>query len=512
MVGELRELLKSFSFRTTIKSNIISNSGSMSSMTSSVALSGSRSSSPSDALVSTKSLRKYYLITQEIRDYEVNELTNTIVGIFKDYLVNYLNKESNIVIFKSKELKAHQDKINKIFKDLDIVKLVKDNLDDIIYYGSYCVKLIWNEVDRKYEIIELANPTNVVTIENKGVEKSHLVVSKKGTIYEVSPNSILRFGKASLRLFNDMNESYFDKPEEDTLVNDFKISGGYPLYYNLTNKVKEYLLKDQIVSFLSIKDLIQPLLLLIRVDKNTSGDEANRLALNTENLINKYSDISAILGSNFSINDLLDALINNIRVLPDYGSALGDMNSVDLSKISNKIQEIRSDQDNSRENILTSIGIPRVLFSGDSTKWDAIKSSERLNSKITGFISRLNDSIKLIASKFYYMNTGKELSQEEIIVNLFNKTQVEYNSAISNADIISNLINSINSLLDSTQNIISQSKIIDPDAYVAYVTEQLKMIDPEAVKLVSDKNVKTMIDEVIKSRNQDESPLTSFRY
>ena len=92
------------------------------------------------------------------------------------------------------------------------------------------------------------------------------------------------------------------------------------------------LLKDQILTLLSIKDLIQPLLLLQNVDKTTPPDEANKLALNTENLINKYSDISSILGSNFSINDLIDSLLNNIRVLPDYSSTVSNMELTLISK------------------------------------------------------------------------------------------------------------------------------------------------------------------------------------
>ena len=61
-------------------------------------------------------------------------------------------------------------------------------------------------------------------------------------------------------------------------------------------------------------------------------------------MINKYSDISSILSSNFNINGLIDAMMNNIRVIPDYHSTMGDMNNIDLSKITNKISEIEGVQ------------------------------------------------------------------------------------------------------------------------------------------------------------------------
>lgn len=500
MFEALKEVARTFSYRSVIKSNILTSSASFSPISpNSTMLAGGRNTSPSSVMVSNKYLGTYYLRMQEIRDYEVTELTNTVVGIFKDYIINYFNKENDIVTFKNGH-NLEQRRVNEIFKQLNIVDEIKSHLFEIIYNGAYCLKVDWDAEKKKYVKYDLQNPYNVVTVMKRGEINCHLVVSRDGKILEVAPHAIIRFGKADLHLVNDMNGEYFDDEKEDTLVKTFELTAGFPLYYNISNKVKEYLLKDQVVSLLSIKDLIQPLLLLIRVDKSTSPDEANRLALNTENLINKYSDISAILGANFSINDLIDSLINNIRVLPDYASALGDMNSIDLTKITNKIAEIRNDQDGSKDGILTSLGIPRALFAGEVTKWEAIKSSERLNSKVNGYINQINDGLKLTAASFFYLLTGKKISVEDIEINLFTKTQVDYNIAISNAEIVNSLLSSINSILDSTQNMIQNNKLIEPEKYCDYIISQLKVIDPEILKFVDQEQVKKYVKELIKQR------------
>jgi len=502
MSNSLREMFRTFSFRTALKTNILSGGSSFKPISSnSVIMAGGRNTSPSSAMASNRYLGTYYMRMEEIKDYEISELTNTVVTIFRDYIINYFNNESDIVILDP-SLKSVQDKINKIYKQLNIVSELKNHLQDIIYHGSYCFKIDWDPVRSTYTKYELYNPYNVVSVYKKGKLHCHLVASKDGRILEVAPHSIVRFGTPNLYLINDMNSEYWMDESKDTLVRTFDLAAGYPLYYNVANKVKEYLLKDDVVSLLSIKDLIQPLLLLIRVDKTTSPDEANRLALNTENLINKYSDISSILSANFSINDLIDSLINNIRVLPDYNSGLGSMESIDLSKISSKISEIRGDQDNIKESILTSLGIPRALFTGDVTKWEAIKSSQRLNSKVNNFINNIKDGLKETTASFYYLLTGKQISLEDIDIALFNKTDVDYNIAISSSEIINNLIQSINTILDTVQNFVKSNELIDGQKYCEYVFNQLKVIDSGISDFISENDIKTFIDNIIKQRTE----------
>lgn len=502
MSNSLKEMFRTFSYRTAIKTNILSGNMSYSPISSnSMIMAGGRNSSPSSSMAGNRYLGTYYMRMAEIKDYEISELTNTVVTIFRDYIINYFNNESDIVTL-SPSLKSVQDKINKIYKQLNLVNELKTHLSDILYNGAYCFKIDWDTTKASYVKFELYNPYNVVTVYKKGKIHCHLVVSRDGKILEVAPHSIVRFGSPELHLVNDMNAEYWMEESKDTLIRTYDLAAGYPLYYNVANKVKEYLLKDQVVSLLSIKDLIQPLLLLIRVDKATSPDEANRLALNTENLINKYSDISSILSANFSINDLIDSLINNIRVLPDYNSGLGSMDTIDLSKIANKINEIRGDQDNTKDSILTSLGIPRALFAGDVTKWEAIKSSQRLNSKVNNFINNIKDGLKVTTASLYYLLTGKQISLEDIDINLFTKTEVDYNIAISSSEIISNLLESINRTLDSVQNFVKGNELVDGQRYCDYVFNQLKVIDPDIMDFIDEKEVKSFIDDVVKQRKE----------
>lgn len=515
MFEQLIEAISTFSFRSVLRTNIISSSGSSFGSTySPMSLgTGLGNNSPSRALSNNQLLSSYYLKLQELKDYQYSELTNIVLGIYEDYLLNYFNNGDEVVQLADdvKNKDVMQLKLNTIIKQLDLVGEIKSHLREYLYNGSYAVKVTWDEAEAVYRKYTLANPSSVITVSSSFnvIPDSYLVVSREGTIYQVSPYSIAKFGASSLHLINDVNADYFES-DEDTLIKGVDISAGFPLYYNISDKVKEYLLKDQIITLLSIKDLVQPLLLLLRVDNNTSPDEANKLALNVENLINKYSDISAIMGTNFSITDLIDSLINNIRVLPDYLSGMGDMNNLDLSKLSNKIAEIRGDQDTTKETILNGMAIPRSLYSGDSTKWDAIKSSQRLNSRINHYVTDLTDSMRDIVVMLYKMITNEDLSRDSVNIRLFKKTEADYNTEITNADVINTLLDQINRILDNVPRVVRDNELVDPEAYCNYVKNKLLAIDPEIESIIPEQNIKKYVNQLIQQRMNQDSGESGF--
>jgi hypothetical protein len=508
MANFFKDLVKSFTFRGTMKSNILSTSyttiGVGTSQVPGNGLGPSRNSTFS-TFTATRYLSSWYQKLEELKDYETTEISNIVVEIFKDFIANYFADNSDLIALPQDILnnKLYSDRINEIFRQIALVTTIKKHLKEIIYYSGYAIKIDWDPYNKKWKKYELQNPYNTISVRSQGQVQFNLVVSRDRKIVQVAPNAILRISTSDLHLLNDISQDLVELDEvkdqlliKDTIVSGADLIGSSPLYYNLIAKIKEYLIKDQLVSLLSIKDLIQPLLLLIRVDKKTDPTEANNLAVNTENLINKYSDMSAIFGANFSIMDLMDSVLNNIRVLPDYHSAMGDMNSIDLSKISNKIQEIKADQDNLKESIYSNLGIPRSLFAGDTTKWEAIKSSQRLNNKVSSIINGINDSVAEMASILYHLLTNKEVDPTDIVVNLFTKTDVDLSNAINAADITNQLLESINRALETAQRFMQDNKLIDPAKYMENIKIQLKTVDPNILDYVTDEKIKEYIKEL----------------
>lgn len=234
---------------------------------------------------------------------------------------------------------------------------------------------------------------------------------------------------------------------------------------------------------------------MIHVDKGTSIEAANELTKKAENLINKYTDLSAVLSAQFGISDLIDALLNNVRVLPDYSSSMSNMGTVDLNKINQKIQEIRMELENVRDSVLNAMGIPGDIFTGRATKWEALKTSERLNSRINFYVSMLKSSIAE-AAKIVILNIyDDELDPDSIEVHMFSKTTVEYNNMTNNGEIVQTLISQIGTIVEvAVRTLETAGPLFDQSAYLEYITTMLKNIDPSIDSFTS----KDQVEEYLK--------------
>lgn len=496
-MSTLKETLKTFSSIPSFfsRTNIVDPGGYSALNFGSKSVQSQRSKKTTMAPLNPKFLTDYFKTFDDLREYESSEIGVIATGAITDYIKNYINYNDPIINIKNESLRGWAEKINKILdQHLKIRDELSNNIDPIVYYGSYCFKINWDEEARKFKKAALAHPNSVVSVYRGGKLDSYLVISRNGNVAIVEPDKILRIGAPDYYLINDTGQNLYleqDKKkaekaqEKDTILDDSKIAAGSPLFINVLPKIKEYLLKEQLISLIGIKDLITPMILLLSVDKNTAPDDANELALNVENLFNKYSDVSTIYSQSFSINSLSDAILNNIRVFPDYNSASSSMQeAMQMNKMAEKIQMIRQEQDFLKENILRAIGIPSVLYSGDTTKWEAIKMSERLNSKVSSLIKRINDSIfSIIETISKQVFPDIHFERSDIEINIFNKTQVEFNSIINSCEMAGQVLSSVNQLIDMLSQEMQQ-ETVDREKYFDYVKSLIQQADPSAVEII----------------------------
>ena len=210
-------------------------------------------------------------------------------------------------------------------------------------------------------------------------------------------------------------------------------------------------------------------------------------------MINKSTDLSMVLGANFDINSIMNSISNNIKVIPDYHGGVGNMSDIDLSRISQKIIEAENMQDLKRENIFTYNGIPRALYNGDTTKWEAIKSSQRLNSKIHSIKMNITESLKYEAKKIIRQTYNRDIDLDEIKVNLFTKTDIDYNVSLVNLDILTQLMNGIQQALLIAQQSASEVRYIDSRKLLEYTRDQIKTIDPDLRDLITDETINSFL-------------------
>lgn len=512
LIGNVTELVKSFSYNPILRSNV----------SAPIPLPGQRASGAGKssiqspiALVSDRYLSTYYLKLQELSNYESTEITDTVVGLFSDYILSYLKDETNNVVTLSEDVKdgvLMTDKINEILKKLNLIEDIKLHLSDYIYYGSYSYCLNWDSHKREFKKLLYENANNLVAKYSNDGLSSFLVQSHNNKVTDVGPDSVIMLGVPTLSLVDDLSDEQKEldnelrKGNKDTLYRLKEYRGCKPLFYNVIGKLKQYLLKDQLINLLSLKDLITPLVYTVGYDRNTPVDIATKLSTNIENLINKYSDLSIIMDSNFDLNTLLDQISDNLKIVTDYNSNVANMSALDLIKVNDRINELKSDLDNDRNNLLSAVGIPESLFNGDSTKWDSIKSSQRLSSKVGYYIDGLISSIKLIACTIYSKVTMGEISPDQVKVNIFNSTEVDYNNTVNSAELVASVLDSITNIIDKGKTTVENYVgLIDNDAFIKYIIDKVHQISPECDSWFNENTVKDYLKQLKEQASAEES-------
>lgn len=479
----LRQASKLFNYREQLTTNIVGHTKVHSPISSNILFTAGSGSTTYETSIDERDISVYYTRLKEIERYELTDLSETIVTLYKDYITNSIVMDNSPITIKNEKFKKHEQLITKLFKDLDLVSELFNNLNNFIFYGSHSVNIKYDKKEKRLLKRDLVNPNSVIPVYEGGKLVKNLTLNHEGDVIEIPPFSVIRFGANELHLLDDYNEREYSPLE---ILRDSQFLASKPLYYGMISKVKEYLLKDKLISLLSIKDLIQPLVFLIGVEKTTSSQKATELAQNTERLINNYVDTSSFLTGTFSVNELVNALISNVKVLPDFNSALQGMNTLDLSKLSDKVEGMRAEQDATKEDILNTTGVPLDLFLGRASKWEALKTSERLNSKVNTYINIIKTSFQKAAAQLVFLVTEEVIPHTEFAVNIFTKTAIDYNNAINNSEAVTTLMEAVKNIITDAEEIASKSKIIDPKLYLTMVRERLNDIDTDLGVLMTD--------------------------
>lgn len=504
-ISKFFSALTSYGGRVPVKTNILSGSykaiGSSNMYGSDVE--SNRSASTGNA-TTDKNLSTYYSKLSEIKTYEMTDLSEMITSLFRDYVVNFMNKGGNIVTIKNEDGTVNQqktDRINKcLLNDLKMPDVIREHLPEIVYYGGYHFLVSKLRDDTGHTILakrDLYDPVVVVSKTKDYKDTSYICRGMDGSIYEVPYNELIKISINSLRLRNDLDKDKInssvskDKTNREKISSDTFYSAPMPMYYSICHKVKEYLLKDIMVSILSIKDLVQPILLMIHMDKGTSLEAANELSKKAEALINNYTDLSAIMTSQFSITDIIDALLNNIRVLPDYNSSMTNMGTVELNKINQKLQEMRMELDNCKDSVLSVMGISLDMAQGRISKWEVLKMSERLNSKINSVISGIKSSIANAVDVISRNIYEDELNPALVEVHLFSRTTIEYNNLINTSESITTLTQQMITIIESALRALEMAgPLFNQEEYLNYVSTILKGVDPTFDKVITEDSMK----------------------
>ena len=475
-------------------------------------------------------LSSYYEKLAELKGYQLLDISKLATNFFADYIINFLADESNgaqlvtIMDDDGNKDETKTERINDVLvKDIKIFDFIRDHIQDYVFYGGY-YSMLRNTRDElghlRFRIEELYDPISVVikkkrVKETDEIEEVFLARSDENIIYEIPKKEMIYISNTALRLVNDLSSDWNDKnkkswlhekPKEggkgtrDKVTRKESYQAAEPLFYSSIIKLKELVIKELLVSLISLRDLTSVQMFLLQFDKAVPLETANELCARATKLANNTNEISSFLTSQFDVVSFIEnTLTQSAKFIPDYNSTLGSKNSMlPLDKLSDKLLDIMQTLDQCRNNVLSPLGLPStILDSTSGSKWQVLQQSERANSRVASFMAGIKDSVTNLVCSIYETLYGTELDPSLIKLHISEKTSVEYNNQINQSESINGLVQGISNIIQtSLQTLDFASPLIDPEAYLTYIHNLLKDIDPNTENLITEETLQQYLQLV----------------
>ena len=506
--------------RVPLKSNIFRGSGGYQRIGQTGSMFGNNINRQSPLLGSASPsnlMSMYYEKADELKGYRLLDITKLATNFFSDYIINFLEDNGQQVVSILDENGNNDDqktsRINDILtKDIKIFNYIRDHVKDYVFHGGY-YSLLTKSKDElghtKFRIEELYDPTTVITKKKRskegGTDETFLARGEDGKIYEIPKNSMIYIGMSNLRLINDLSNEYDSKSKVvkpsigksndnfNKVVCQESYSACEPLFYSLTLKLKELIIKELLVSLISLRDLSSVQIFLLQFDKSTPLGTANDICARTTKLANNTNELASFLTSQFDVVSFIESTLSqSAKFVPDFNSTIGNKNAmIPLDKLSDKLLDIMQNLDSCRSNVLSPLGIPAtILDSTSGSKWLILQQSERANSRVTSFMTGIKDSVTKLVQTIYRVLYQTDIDPAQIRLHISEKTSVEYNNQINQSESISSLVQGISGVLTTAlQTLEGSAPLIDTKAYLTYIQNLIKDIDPNTEALITEDTI-----------------------
>lgn len=461
----------------------------------------------------------------ELKGYEYIDLVKLSVSFFQDYIVNFLNTSATqVVTILDEEGNEDENKTNRIndalLKDLKIFDFIRDHINEVIYYGSYYSMLRTKRDDKghlRFYAYGLYDPVSVIVKrtfdkDTEELVESYIVKGDDGVAYVVPDDECFYLGSPNMRLKNDLKDKNhysnpFERRDEKLKFGDNKnrshvlqteyYTAGEPIFYTNILKLKELVVKELLISLLTLRDLCTPSILALMFDKGVPLENAEELCTKVQRMLNSYNDLSAFLTAQFDATSLIENILSqNIRVIPDFNATLQNKGLINTDKLSDKILELMQSLDQTKQGVLGALGIPGSILDGTiGTKWSILQSSERASEKVHDFMLGINESVSALVQTIHKLLYEESIDPSLIKLHILKKSTVEYNNIQNTLESVSGLVNGVTTLITAAlQSLDMSMPLIEPGSFVTYVHNKIKDIDPDAANLINEDTIKQYID------------------
>lgn len=462
----------------------------------------------------------------ELKGYEYIDVCKLSNSFFQDYVINFLNTSATQVITILDEEGAEDTQKTKrindaLIKDLKIFNFIKDHISEVVFYGSYYSMLRTKRDEKghlRFYSFGLYDPVSVIIkrIYNKDsdeLEESYIVKGEDGVAYVIPDTECFYLGSPVMRLKNDLKDNRdFSDPFKRKLGKKLEFgedknrnrvlqteyyTAGEPLFYTNILKLKELVVKELLISLLTLRDLCSPSILSLMFDKGVPLENAEELCSKVQRMLSSYNDLSSFLTAQFDATSLIENILSqNIRVIPDFNATLQNKGLINTDKLSDKLLEMMQTLDQTKQGVLGTLGIPGSILDGSiGTKWAILQSSERASEKVYGFMSGISTSIVSLVQKIHKLMYNDSIDSSLIKVHILKKSTVEYNNIQNTMESMSGLVAGITNIITSSlQSLDMSMPLVNPEAFVTYINNKIKDIDPDAAGLISEETISQYVN------------------
>lgn len=434
------------------------------------------------------SYQEFIDLVERLKDYRNSELADTILDLYVDAVFANIDTTTQEYV-RIKDNKAATKLVNDILENLNIVEFIKSNCKDFIYYGSYSSELTWD--GRDFLVRELRNP--FTTLETK--EGNYII---QGEGHDKLINSTVRLSFNDIKLeYRLGNEDGINVEYDEFYVPDKGIIGR-PLFASVEMKIKDYIMKDLIIAFLSLMKLLEQDTYTVDVQRLSDMDSVAELCENIKDLIVAKDDYQLLTGLTIDKGALLMRLFDNKRVIPSISSNLNSLSEFQPGKLDEKLRALREEKEVLRDEILTNIGFPRDLFAGSTNKWETTRQNDRYNLKITNIKEAVQRSIINIVMNICDLNNFK-INKRDIHVLFVKASIAEINNLQNKIEANSNTLRAVSDIINSAGELLKLETIKDKSSIEGIIRTLLGNVNSELANTFDAKSI--MADE--EAANED---------
>ena len=463
----------------------------------------------------SKRLSGWYERVSELKQYELLDITKLAISFFRDYVNNFLNTSTSQMVTilddEGNEDSQKTERINEILsKDIKLFDYIRDHLDEAIYYGAYYSMLRTKKDDKghtRFHIFGLYDPVSVVIKRTFNKEEDEIIEEfiargSDGSIYVIPSEECFYLGSPNMRVNNDLKDDYSsidslnknNKPNLGKEENRDKVmeleyyTAGEPVFYSNILKVKELVVKELLVSLLSLRDLTTPSILALMFDKGVPMENAEDLCNKVQRMLNSYNDLASFTSAQFDVTTLIENILTQTtRVIPDYNATVQNKGLISTDKLGDRYMEILQSLDVTRQAVLSPLGLPlSILDSTIGNKWAILQQSERANSRVNSFMTGIKESVAALVSTIYKILYNEPLDPSCLRLHVLEKSTVEYNNALNTLENVNGLVSGVSGIItNALQTLEMAGPLLDVEAYISYIQNMIKDADPNAGNVIT---------------------------